>query len=152
MSRGLTGGVFDGLSTQQGLGFGTAASVRITKAQKELFKIQKKGIEETVRRHLKLLVNNYNLDLKSYANLKKRVELTKAAMDQLYDRLRLGQNVNTFDLIEASRNLVQANTAFAAIAFRFLTSEDKLSRLIFHGDYTLKPVVIESLEESKNGK
>ncbi len=149
MSRGVAGGVFDGLPSQQGLGFGTGASIRITKAQKEIFKIQQKGVMETVKRHLKLLVNNYNLDLESYGNLKRRVELTKATMDQLYERLVLGANVDTLDLIEASRNQIQANTSFLAVQVRFLASEDKLARLIFHGEYNMPPAIIESLEELK---
>lgn len=149
MSRGVAGGVFDSIPIQDGLGFGTPASMRIVSAQKEILRTQKQGIVETIKRQLKLLVGNYNLDLESYANLKRRVQLTQATNDQLYERLNLGQDVDMIELIEASRNHIQADTGFFAVKYRFLTNEDKLSRLIFHGDYTKKPIVIESLKERK---
>ncbi len=147
MSRGVGGGIFDNIPTQNGLGFGAPASMRIASAQKEILKTQRKGIEETLKRHLKLLVNQYNLDLESYANLKRQVELTAATNAQLYERLLLGQDVDMLELIESSRNHIQADTSFFAIKYRFITNEDKLARLIFHGDYTKQPVVIESLKK-----
>ena len=148
MSRGVGGGVFDGIPIQDGLGFGAPASMRIVSAQKEILKTQRKGIEETLKRHLKLLVKQYNLDLESYANLKRRVELTVSANEQLFERLSLGQDVDMLELVEASRNHIQADTSFFAIKYRFLTNEDKLARLIFHGDYTMKPILIESLKKA----
>jgi hypothetical protein len=36
------------------------------------------------------------------------------------------------------------------VRFRFLANEDKLARLIFHGDYTKQPVVIESLSKKRS--
>jgi outer membrane protein TolC len=149
MSRGVAGGVFDGIPIQDGLGFGTSGSMQIVEAQKEVLKNQRQGIVETVKRQLKLLVSNYNLDLDSYANLKRREQLARAANDQLYERLNLGQNVDMIDLIEASRNHIEADTAFFAVKYRFLTNENKLSRLIFHGGYTKEPIVIESLKGKK---
>lgn len=146
MSRGVGGGIFDNIPIQDGLGFGTPASMRIVSAQKEILKTQRRGIEETVKRHLRLLVNQYNLDLKSYSNLKRQVELTVAANEQLYERLSLGQDVDMLELIEASRNHIQADVSFFAIKYRFITNEDKLARLIFHGDYSKQPVVVESLK------
>ncbi len=147
MSRGVGGGIFDNIPIQDGLGFSAPASMRIVSAQKEILKTQRKGVEETLKRHLKLLVNQYNLDLESYDNLRRRVDLTVATNAQLYERLSLGQDVDMIEMIEASRNHIQADTSFFAIKYRFITNEDKLARLIFHGDYTKKPVVIESLKK-----
>ncbi len=146
MSRGVAGGIFDNLPTPDGLGFGTPASMRIVSAQKEILKTQQKGAVETIKRQLKLLVKNYNLDLESYRNLKKRVQLTQDANDQLYEFIDLGQEVEMFTLIEASRNHIQAATGLFAVKYRFLTNEDKLARLLFHGDYSKKPVAIERLK------
>lgn len=145
MSQGTAGGVFDNVPIQDGLGFGAPASMNIVRAQEELLRTQRKGLQETIRRQLKLLVTNYNLDLENYANLKRRVELTGQTNVQLRERLALGQEVDVLNLIEASRNHIQADTAFFAVQFRFLTNQDKLSRLIFNGDYSRKPVVIEEL-------
>lgn len=148
MSRGVEGGIFDALPSQQGLGFGTAPSMRIAKAQKKILKVQKRGIEEVIKRQLKVVIDNYNLDLENYANLKRRTELTKEIFDNLIERLTLGQSIETLELVEASRNQIQAESSFFAIRYRFLTNKDKLSRLIFHEDYDKKPAGIERLREN----
>ena len=90
--------------------------------------------------------SNYNLDLENYNNLKRRENLTAQALEGLFERISLGEQVETLALIEASRNHIQADTALFSVKFRFLTNEDKLARLIFHGDYSKQPVIIESLD------
>lgn len=147
LSRGLTGGVFDNLPSQAGLGFGTAASLRIVRSQKSILKVQKQAVEETVKRTLKLLVNNYNLDVDNYNNLSKRVILSKDSMKRIYQRIQFGENVDSIELIEASRNLVDAETSLHSVRFRFLNSEDKLARLIFHGDYSKAKDAIERVKK-----
>ena len=147
LSRGLNGGVFDNLPVQSGLGFGTSAAIRISKTQKEILKIQKKAIEETVKRSLKQLVNNYNLDVDNYNNLKSRVYLAKNSLKQIYQRIQFGENVDSLQLIESSRNVIEAETALFSVMFRFLNSEDKLSRLIFHGDYSKAKDALKRLQE-----
>ena len=67
----------------------------------------------------------YNLDLENYPNLKRRLELTDEITKQLYERIQLGDNIDALDLIEASKNHIQADTSFFAIKFRFLTNENK---------------------------
>lgn len=135
VSRGLTNGVFDGLPMQTGLGFGTAASLRIVRNQKEILTVQQKAVKETVKRHLKLLVDNYNLDVSNYRNLKQRKAIAVNLLNDMYRRIKLGEEVESLALIEASRNHVEADTALYAVMYRFLSSEDKLSRMLFHGDY-----------------
>jgi len=143
VSRGVAGGVFDSLPTQQGLGFGTGSSVRIVKAQKEILKTQRLGVEETLKRQLRTLQGKFALDLKNYESIQRREELTQATMNQLYERMRFGQSVETLELIEASRNHIQAETAFLGLKFRFLENENKLSRMLFSDDYSKPPVVIQ---------
>lgn len=147
LSRGVNGGVFDNLPVQTGLGFGTGASIRIVRTQKEILKVQKKAVEETVRRQLKLLVNNYNLDVDNYKNLKNRVFLTKNSLKQIYQRIQFGENIDSLQLIESSRNLIDAETALFSVMFRFLNSEDKLSRLIFYGDYSKANEALKRIQE-----
>ena len=149
LSRGVEGGVFDMLPLQQGLGFGTAPSLRIVKAQKEILKIQKRGIEETVKRQLKLLITNYNIDLENYSNLEKRVDLTHEALNQFYERLTVGSEVTIEELTRASSEHIEANVAFLSVQYRFLEHEDKLARLIFHGDYDKKPATLAHLGEKE---
>ena len=149
MSRGAAGGVFDNIPTTPGLGFGTAPSMRIVSAQKDILKLQKQGAEEIIKRQLKLLVNNYNLDLENYRNLKKRTELAKAALNQLFERLNMGENFDMLSLVEASRNHLSAAISFYSVQYRFLLHEDKLARLIFHGDYGNLPNAKKQIEEGR---
>lgn len=147
LSRGVAGGVFDNLPLQDGLGFGTAASFRIAKAKKEALKIQKAGVEETLKRQLNLVISNYNLDLGNYSNLKRRVFLTDQSLKQLQEKMRLGETVDSLELVESSRNRIQAEASFFSVKVRFLANEDKLARLIFYGDYEVPPAVIDELKE-----
>lgn len=149
MSRGAAGGVFDNIPVTPGLGFGTAPSMRIVSAQKDILKLQKLGAEEIVKRQLKLLVNNYNLDLENYRNLKKRTDLAKAALNQLFERLSLGENFDMLTLVEASRNHLSAAISFYSVQYRFLLNEDRLARLIFHGDYGNLPNAKKQIEEGR---
>ena len=147
LSRGLNGGIFDNLPVQSGLGFGTGASIRIVRTQKDILKVQKKAVEETVKRNLKQLVNNYNLDVDNYINLKNRVFLAKNSLKQINQRIQFGENVDSLQLIESSRNVIEAETALFSVMFRFLNSEDKLSRLIFHGDYAKAKDALKRIQE-----
>jgi hypothetical protein len=147
LSRGLNGGIFDNLPVQSGLGFGTGASIRIVRTQKEILKVQKTAVEETVKRSLKQLVNNYNLDVENYNNLKYRVYLAKDSLKQIYQRIQFGENVDSLQLIESSRNVIDAETALFSVSFRFLNSEDKLARLIFYGDYSKSKEALQRMQE-----
>ncbi|MEW6057108.1 MAG: hypothetical protein AB1540_10880 [Bdellovibrionota bacterium] len=150
VSRSVAGGIFDSLPVQNGLGFGTPASMRIVSAQKEILESQKNGIFETVRRQLKLLVNGYNLDIENYANLERRQDLTRASIEQLFERMRLGQDVEMRLLVESCRDHMQASTAFLAVKFRFLANEDRFSRLTFLGDYARSPDYMGQLKKTKS--
>lgn len=147
ISRGSTGGIFDNIPVQNGLGFGTGASLRIVKAQKQILITQQKAVTETVKRHLRLLVNNYNLDLANYRNTKKRLDLAHGILNGLYQRIQFGDDVDSLKLIEASRNVIEADTVLFSTMYRFLSSEDKLSRAIFHGDYSKSPIALDRLKE-----
>lgn len=146
-ARGVAGGIFDNVPIQDGLGFGTPASIKIAKSQTEMLKSQKQGAEETLKRQLRLMVANYNLDLQNFMGLKKRVDLAKAVVDQYNNRLILGEEVDSISLIEASRNHIQADSAFFSAQYRFLINQDKVSRLLFQGDYEKPPESINELPQ-----
>ncbi len=150
LARGAAGGVFDSLPIQPGLGFGTGASMRIVQAQKEILRTQQRGVEELIRRQLRSLITSYNLDIEHYSNLKRRYDLSRAALGQLYERLRLGQEVDGLELIDASRNQMQAAIGLYSVHYHFLATEDGLSRLIFHGDYSRSPAILETIRERKS--
>ncbi len=147
MSQGVAGGIFDGIPVQNGLGFGLGASIKIAKKQKDLLKLQAQGVEETLKRHLKLVVATHNLDLNHFANLRQRLDLTSDVLRQLDDRVRMGGYVSSLSLLEASRNHIEANTALFGIQYRMLISQEKLDRMLMQEDYSGKPPHIEKIAE-----
>lgn len=152
-SRGVAGGIFDNVPIQDGLGFGTPASIKIAKSQTEMLRSQKQGAEETLKRQLRLMVANYNLDLQNFSGLKKRVDLARAVVEQYNSRLILGEEVDSISLIEASRNHIQADSAFFSAQYRFLINQDKVSRLLFQGDYEKPPESVSVLpQDNSNAK
>ncbi|OGQ13650.1 MAG: hypothetical protein A3B70_07875 [Deltaproteobacteria bacterium RIFCSPHIGHO2_02_FULL_40_11] len=129
-------------------GVGTPASIRIEKSKKEVLKIQAQATQEHLKRELKILIDQYNLNLENYRDAKRRSELSKISLDQNFERLTLGDDVTIRDLIESSKNHIQADTDFFRMQYEFLKSEDRLSRLIFYGDYDKKPAVLDHLGET----
>ncbi len=137
MSRGGAGSVFDNLPQQDGLGFGLGPSVQIVKSQKRILEIQREAIQETLKRNLKVLVQSFNLDLRSREDAINRVEKTNAVWQMHADRARLGANVAVFDLVEASRTRVEAISSYHAIETRLLLGLDRLNRLMYWDAYRI---------------
>lgn len=136
-SRGVAGGVFDNIPITEGF-FGSDASMKIAKAQGRMFKLQKTGVEETLRRQLRNLVNQYNSDIRNYGLYSRRSQLAKESNDALLGRAQLGESVNSLEFSENVRNRIQAETnKFAAVA-RVLVNRDRLDRMTFRGDYVNK--------------
>jgi hypothetical protein len=75
------------------------------------------------------------------------VELTQAAESDILRKLKWGEEISPLAWVEASRNRIQAETAFLGVQYRFLSNEDRLARLIFHGDYGMRPAYTESLRK-----
>ncbi|HPI41012.1 MAG TPA: hypothetical protein PLJ21_09410 [Pseudobdellovibrionaceae bacterium] len=149
MSRGVAGGIFDNLPSGNGLGFGNGASLKIIDAQKEIMKTQKIGVEETLKRQLRAVANQFNSDIFNYSNFKRRVELSRESKNALLRRVQLGENIDVLELSESSRNQIQAETALFAVQFRTLNSQDRFNRLIFNEDYSMNPPLIDSLKGGK---
>ncbi|MBI2521876.1 MAG: TolC family protein [Bdellovibrio sp.] len=136
-------GMNNGPAQSGGLGFGTGATMRVVAAQKETLKIQQRAATETLKRQLKLLVENYNLDIANYPDLKRHTVLTELTLRKLYERLSLGERIEMLMLVEASRNHIQSETSFFAVQYRFMANEDRLKRMLFQGNYTKEPAAIE---------
>lgn len=148
ISRGVAGGIFENLPTSNGAGLGTAPAIRIVDAEKEVMKTRKLGVEETLKRQLQVVALQYNSDLLNYSNFKKRIQLSRESKESIIRRLELGENLDVLELSEASRNEIQAETALYAVQYRVMNSYDRLERLIFSGDYSLSPPLIESLKKT----
>ena len=149
ISRGVAGGIFDNLPTSNGVSLGTAPAVKIVEAQGEILLMQRKGVEETLRRQLLNLSELFNSDILFYKNVSRRVDLAKESKKQILRRVKLGEEVSMLELAEASRNLIQAETAKYALQFRILASLDRFDRLMFKNDYSLRPPLIESIERGQ---
>lgn len=139
LSRGVAGGVFDNVPIQDGLGFGTPASIAIAKSQTRQIELQREGATEILRRQLRLNVSNLNLEIANFAGVKRRVELTDQIAADIERRMALGEKMPIYDLLEASRNRVQALSAKSEAETRFLVNHDRLMRLTMTQDYANAP-------------
>jgi len=147
ISRGVGGGVFDHLPDSGGLGFETGPKVSIVKSEKKILGLQKKGIEETIKRQVNLVVEKFNLNLISNQDSKKRLEITSNQVEEMYERLNLGDDsIDLYDLAEAVRNETISRTLYYESAFSHMVTKDRLERLIYYGDYDKNPAGIEGLK------
>ncbi|MBX9767201.1 MAG: hypothetical protein K2X47_08020, partial [Bdellovibrionales bacterium] len=151
LSRGVGGGVFDNLPIQDGLGFGTGASMRIVRTQKEILSVQKIAVAETLKRNLSNIISGWNLDVENHKNAKSRLGLAIDVFDGMKEKLRLGQYVESLDLMDASRNKMQAEIALVALRCRLAGYKDRLARVVFEGDYN-RPPSLEKFEEKAKAK
>lgn len=136
-SRGVAGGVFDSIPITEGF-FGTSASMKIAAAQRTKLQLQKTGVEETLRRQLRSLVAQYNSDIKNYDLYSQRAMLAKESNDALVRRAELGEAIDALEFSENTRNRIQTETTKLTVLSRVLMNQDKLTRLIFTGDYATK--------------
>lgn len=139
LSRGVLGGVFDNLPVPNGLGFSKAASLKIVKAQRDLLRTQRTGVEEVLRRQLRAVTTQYNSDLENFGIFKRRMNLARQSKEALLRRLALGEPIEVLELSEVSRNQILAETALLTLSYRVLNSADRLQRLRFEGDYSQNP-------------
>lgn len=146
VSRGAAGGVFDNIQIPNGLGAGQGNAMNIVASQKEIVRTQRRAVEETLRRQLRSVGFQYNSDLSSYADFRRRVVISKESKDALLRRMKLGENIDVLKLSEASRNQILAETASFTVQYRVLNSMDRIQRLIFDGDYSMSPPLIQSLK------
>lgn len=146
LNRGTTGNVFDNLPIAQGLGFATAPSLRVVESQGAIIKAQRQAIIETVKRQLKTTVEGYNLDIEAYRRVLRRKELTQGIVDQLYDRMRMGQVIEGAVLAEALRGVIDSETSAMGLEYRMIGYEEKIERLLYQGDYAKAPATIEALK------
>lgn len=139
ISRGVAGGIFDHLPVMDGLGFDAAPAMKIISKEKEVLKIQRQGIEETLKRQLQGSEIVYDSIQKSFAQLQRRQYLADSNFNQQTERVILGQpiNINEFALNIHQRTLSRSATLEAQ--YKFVSNLDKLDRLTFEGDYKAKP-------------
>lgn len=134
-SRGVAGGVFDAIPITEGF-FSSGSSIKIANAQGRLFKVQKTGVEEVLRRQLRTLVAQYNSDVRNFALYNRRSELARESNEALLRRAQLGESINAVEFSENMRNRIQAETNKFTVQARVLINKDRLDRMTFRGDYS----------------
>ena len=135
ISRGVAGGVFDAIPQTSGI-FGKNATMKIVDAQRDILITQRTGIEETVRRQLRALANQYNSDLQMASQYSRRLQLARESNEALLRRAELGEQLNAFEFSENVKTRIQAETALFAMQFRLFSNIDRLQRLTFTADYS----------------
>jgi hypothetical protein len=110
--------------------------VRVTKREKAFLELQKRGAEESVKRTVGITVTSLKLDEESLAGSTRRRELSISIKRDLDDRLRLGEAIDTFELLNATKAVTDAEVEDLTLRFRMLSSLDRLNRLFFEGDYS----------------
>lgn len=134
-SRGVAGGIFDAIPIPDGLGFGNGATMKLIKAQGNILRSQRAGVEETLKRQLQQAVRDYNLDLEYSDDFNARMRLAREARQSMLDRLNLGEEFNVLELIELSKSLIAAEASIYGTQLRLATTRDKIDRLILARDY-----------------
>ena len=147
ISRGVAGGVFDHLPIADSLGFGRAAQLDIIKGEEKKISLQKKGIEETLKRQLNKVVKSHNSSIESFNGFKKRSSLTNKLLKQHFRRLRMGdEKLDLMDIMTTAQQHAVSRDKINNTQYEFLINKNRLERLIFHGDYSSKPVIMEEVE------
>lgn len=146
ISRGTAGGVFNNMPESEGLGFSTAPKIEIIKGQESILETQQKGIIETVKRQLDIMIKGHNSNLASYKNAKQRLDLSISRRDHLRERLEMGdRTVDLLYLGEVLNDIAISKVRLLKSQFAHLMFIDKLERLIFAGDYQSPPAELERL-------
>lgn len=136
-SRGVAGGIFDSIPITEGI-FGSNSSMKIAAAQRTKIQLQKVGVEETLRRQLRNLVAQYNSDLRNFDLYSQRAALSRESNEALLRRAQLGEAIDALEFSENARNRIQTETTKLTVLSRILENQDKLTRLVFSGDYATR--------------
>lgn len=144
-SRGVAGGIFDGISIPNGLGFSSATTIKIIDSQQKILEIQEQGIMETIKRQLKNTVNLYNTVVSFYSKTERREELALANIESLNQKLLFGEKVDLLFLADAYETRTLSQAAKFEQLYRFRINEDRLLRLIFDDEYARLPATLEEL-------
>lgn len=147
-SLGVGGGVFDNLPIQDGLGFGASGSVRIISKQEEILKLQRQGIEETLKRNLFFVVDIENSFVTNYNLLIERKNISQNLWRSQIARMIMGEEIDFALLLESLDQELSANLILFQNESRYLINLDRLDRLTQKGDYLKVPTSLDDLQRS----
>jgi len=135
-SRSSSGGVFNNIPIQDGLGFGLSSSLRISRSEKHILEINEKATKEVIKKNLYILVNNFNSYVENIENQKKRFNLAQDNYEIIKTQLVLGMNLEPLEMLEGIQNLFDASVSLTNYKYEVVNTIEKIKRSIFNGDYS----------------
>ncbi len=144
-ARGASGGVFNNIPLQDGLGFGAGASLRIRKSEEFILTLNSDATKEVIKKNLYNLVYNFNSLVGNIDSQNERFYLAASNYRRIKSRLILGIDFDPYEILTSIDNLADASISLSNYQYEVVTSMEKLKRTIFNGDYSMNEVMLESL-------
>lgn len=132
-------GAFDNIPIQDGLGFGLGPSLRISKSEGRILKIQLKATIETLKRQVNSLVNEHNSLIENFDITRQRIALAEANHQAMIDHISIGGEIDALEMTEILDNLYASKILLLSYEFRYSDLVEKLKRMTFSGDYAKNP-------------
>ncbi|MFT6068095.1 MAG: hypothetical protein ACJAT2_002342 [Bacteriovoracaceae bacterium] len=142
-------GAFDNIPIQDGLGFGLGPSLRISKSEGRILKIQLKATVETLKRQVNALVNEHNSLIENFDITKQRIALAEANYQAMVDHISIGGEIDALEMTEILDNLYASKVLLLSYEFRYSDLVEKLKRMTFSGDYANDPNNLEDVVDVK---
>jgi hypothetical protein len=147
ISRGTSGGFFDDVPESSGLGFSTGKQIEIVESKRDILFLQRRGVEETLKRQLYNLSVEYNSNQKIMVLQKERYQLSNENFNSIKEKLTVGADIELSELNQGIDTLLQSFAIYLKSIIGQSSLNDKLSRLTFNDDYSL---ILNNLSEVKN--
>lgn len=132
-------GAFENIPVQDGLGFGMGPSLRISKSEGRILKIQLKATVETLKRQVNSLVNEHNSLIENFDITNQRIALAEANHQAMVDHISIGGEIDALEMTEILDNLYASKILLLSYQFRYSDLVEKLKRMTFTGDYANNP-------------
>lgn len=128
-------GAFDSIPVTDGLGFGQASAINISKSELDILMIKKEASKQVLLRQFELLTKEYDLLDESYSTSLERFELASLNRQILESQLRYGGEISPLELIEAFDNIARTKALMLSYRVRFSEVVEKIKRLTFTAPY-----------------
>lgn len=135
LSRGTAGGIFDDVPVSQGLGFAKGRQIDIINSKANILQLQKKGIEETLKRQLLNVSNDHNSTLELQSLRETRLGLSELNFKSYVEKLSIGGKLSLPEFSGTILSFLQSQAAFYKSSHNFLINYDRLQRMSFTGAY-----------------
>jgi outer membrane protein TolC len=137
LSRGTAGGIFDDLPVSSGLGFANGKQIAIVKSRAATLELQKKGIEETLKKQVLNVSQSLNSTVETRPLQLERFKLSELNLKSFKEKLYLGWPISLPEFNQTMTSLLQAQTANSEVGYSYVMSYDRLQRMSFSGPYAV---------------